>query len=369
MKKLRWELFSYSINFKESLSLLGYELSKRKGHILRLYDDCDGKLSYEIFGEGEIATLPGLHPESYYLAEKQIINHLSNENIFFNKPTKSFFSSVSFGLDMAKRTLINNVKNFLDDRTPNENKKNKIYKKKCIKIPVNGLAVGSGKKLENECRQLFDQGFQAVKIKVGQLTVKEDLDRVKLARKILGDKIEIRLDANRMWPWNEALKFCNYVKEYNIQYCEEPINDISKIEKLHAETKVPFALDETIWGNPNPKNLPKEGIETFILKPSILGGWSKTKLWVDYAEKKDVNVVLSSSFESGLGLNWNAYIAANLVKKQIPTGLDTAKWFKHDIIDPPFEIKNGFYKIPESWPKAKNSYLQLVDNGTIVTSS
>ena len=86
------------------------------------------------------------------------------------------------------------------------------------------------------------------------------------------------------------------------------------------------------------------------------------------AEKKNVNVVLSSSFESGLGLNWNAYIAANLIKKQIPTGLDTAKWFKHDIIEPPFEIKNGFYKIPESWPQAKNSYLKLVDNGTTVTS-
>ena len=147
MKKLRWELFSYSINFKESLSLLGCELSKRKGHILRLYDNCAGKFSDEIFGEGEIATLPGLHPESYYLAEKQIINHLSNENIFFNKPPKSFFSSVSFGLDMAKRTLQNNLKNFLDDRTPNKNKKNKIYKKNSIKIPVNGLAVCSGEKL------------------------------------------------------------------------------------------------------------------------------------------------------------------------------------------------------------------------------
>ncbi len=194
------------------------------------------------------------------------------------------------------------------------------------------------------------------------------MNRVKLARKILGDKIEIRLDANRLWGWKEALEFCNSIREYNIQYCEEPLKDITKIEKLYDETNIPFALDETIWKNPNSKNFPKYGIEAFVLKPSIFGGWNKTKFWVDYAEKKNVNVVLSSSFETGLGLNWIAYISANLIKKQIPTGLDTAKWFKQDIMDPPFEIKNGFYEVPKSWPKAKYSYLKYIDKGTFETS-
>ena len=127
-----------------------------------------------------------------------------------------------------------------------------------------------------ECKQLSDEGFRTVKIKVGKLTIKEELKRVKLARKILGDEIDLRLDANRSWDWNEALNFFHAVKEYKIQFCEEPIKDITKIEKLHDQTKVSFALDESIWRNPNPESLPKIGIIAFILKPSILGGWNNT---------------------------------------------------------------------------------------------
>ena len=213
-----------------------------------------------------------------------------------------------------------------------------------------------------------NQGFQAVKIKVGQLEIKEDLKRVKLARKILGDKIELRLDANRSWNWDQALNFLSSIKEDKIHYCEEPLRDITKIEKLYDETKIPLALDETIWEKSNPKNLPKEGIKAYILKPCLLGGWYNTKLWIDFAEIEDIQVILSSSFETGLGLNWNAYLSANLIKKQLPSGLDTVKWFKHDIIDPPFEIKNGFYVFPDSWPEAKNNYLKFLDKGTFLTS-
>ncbi len=129
MKRLRWELFSYSLPFKEPLSLLGYGLNNRKGLILRLYDDSFGKESDEICGEGEISPLPGLHKESYFLAEKQIRNYLSMDNRLSNNSKKSLFSSVSFGLDMAKRTLSNNLKNLIENRTLKKNKNENIKKK------------------------------------------------------------------------------------------------------------------------------------------------------------------------------------------------------------------------------------------------
>jgi len=368
MGTFRWELFRYSLPLKEPLRLLGYKLKKREGLILRFYCGSSGKLSTKIFGEGEIATLPGLHPESYKNAEKQIRDYLSSGNESKYKSTSNLFPSVNFGIDMAIRSLNQNLKNITNKDSPE--RENKIEETvhtrviNCLKIPVNGLAYGSDRKLELECKRLIEEGFQAIKIKVGQLTVKEDLDRVKLVRKILGNNFALRLDANRLWEWDEALEFAKSVSEYGIQYCEEPLRDIRKIEKLYEETKVPFALDETLWKNPNPKNLPKKGIKAFILKPCILGGWDKTKFWVDYAEKKGIQVVLSSSFESGLGLNWIAFIAANLIKNQTPTGIDTAKWFKHDLIEPPFALKNGYYTIPDIWPKAKFNYLEQIDEGT-----
>ena len=358
MEKFHWKLFRYSLPLKEPLSLFGYELKKRKGLILRLYRVSSKKFSENIFGEGEIVTLSGVHPESNKLAEKQIRSYLSSGDDYNNESSMNLYSSVNFGLDMAIRSLFQNLKNFSDGRT--------IKKEEniCTTIPVNGLVIGSGSKLEFECKRLRDDGYQAIKIKVGQYTVKEDLKRVKLARKILGDKIDLRLDANRLWEWDEALEFAKSASEFGIQYCEEPLRDIRKIEKLYEETKIPLALDETLWKNPSPETLPKKGIKAFILKPCILGGWDKTRFWIDYAEKKDIQVVLSSSFESSLGLNWIAFIAKSLIKKQIPIGIDTAKWFKHDLIDPPFVLKNGYYIIPDSWPKAKFNYLEKIEEGT-----
>ena len=368
MGTFRWELFRYLLPLKKPLRLLGYEFRERKGLILRFYRGSSENLSTNIFGEGEIVTLPGIHTESFNLAEKQIRDYLSSGNETNYKPKLNLFPSVNFGLDMAMRTLFNNLKK--SNHNQNIEKKDEIDTTfqtagiNCFKIPVNGLLIGSGSMFELECKRLRDDGYQAIKIKVGQLTVKEDLKRVKLARKILGDKIDLRLDANRLWEWDEALEFAKSASEFGIQYCEEPLRDIRKIEKLYEETKIPLALDETLWKNPSPETLPKKGIKAFILKPCILGGWDKTRFWIDYAEKKDIQVVLSSSFESGLGLNWIAFIAKSLIKKQIPIGIDTAKWFKHDLIDPPFVLKNGYYIIPDSWPKAKFNYLEQIEEGT-----
>ena len=210
MRTFNWELFRYSLPLKKPLRILGYEFRERKGLILRFYRRSSENSSTNIFGEGEIVTLPGIHTESFNLAEKQIRDYLSSGNEI-NYKSNNLFPSVNFGLDMAMRTLFYNLKKSTHNK--NIEIKDEIDTTfqtagiNCFKIPVNGLLIGSGSMLELECKRLRDDGYQAIKIKVGQLTVKEDLKRVKLARKILGDKIALRLDANRLWEWDEALEF------------------------------------------------------------------------------------------------------------------------------------------------------------------
>ena len=237
METFHWELFRYVLPLKKPLRILDNYFQNRKGLILRLYEGSSKKNLKNIFGEGEISTLPGIHTESFNLAEKQIRNYLSFGDEVKNNTKMNLFPSVNFGLDMAIRSLLYNLKNSKHSQTnERKNQIEKNFKTKCFnsyKIPVNGLVISSSAKFEFECQKLRDEGFQAIKIKVGQLTVKDDLKRVKSARKILGDKIAIRLDANRLWEWNEALEFANSVGEYGIQYCEEPLRDIRKIEKLY----------------------------------------------------------------------------------------------------------------------------------------
>jgi O-succinylbenzoate synthase len=179
----------------------------------------------------------------------------------------------------------------------------------------------------------------------------------------LADDISLRLDANRAWEWEEALEFAHAVKNCRIEYCEEPLSEFQKLEELHQQTEIPLALDETLWHNPNSEALPKKGIRTLILKPGIIGAWENIKFWTAYAEQNELDVVLSSSFESGLSLHWLAYTSAKLISKQPAAGLDTGKCFAHDLIDPPFTLTNGNYVFPETWPTANHNYLHKIAEG------
>lgn len=357
MNSCRWELFSFYLPFKEPLRMLGQELSARKGLILRLYDHAGN------FGEGEIAPLPGMHPETVSQAASQTKKFLQQNPDSFN----SLPASVRFGFDMAWRTLFQkfDVEEQLSFKVDVELQQERMDNRIAgTQIPVNGLATGSGNVLRQECEQLLRDGFKAVKLKVGRMKLQEDIKRVELAKKIFGDKIALRIDANRSWEWKQAVEFVQAVRDCKIEYCEEPLRDNQLLEQLHEQTGMQLALDETLWKNPDPKQLPKSGISVLILKPGILGGWENTDFWVKHAEKNKMHVVLSSCIESGLGLNWIAFTASKLLPEQIPAGLDSTKFFQHDLIDPPFSIVQGNYVLPDSWPEAKMNYLKKIAEGT-----
>lgn len=372
MSLCRWKLFHYSLPLTEPLCLLGHEMHGRTGLILRLHDENDGTSVGDNYGEGEIAPLPGMHPETLSEAETQIRDYLSGNSLPVTC-SAALFGSVNFGLDMALRTMFQNpnVSKFhsFKETAGNDPKPSKIDFKGQI-FPVNGLAVGSGTVLEMECEELRNGGFKAVKLKVGRLTILQDIERVRLARKILGDEIALRLDANRAWEWEDALKFAEAVQDFNIEYCEEPLLDSNKLEQLHLQTGMPLALDETLWYAPTPKSdtpakhVSLSGIRALILKPSILGGWNNTKMWIEHAQKNGIHCVLSSCFESGLGLNWIAFMANELLSEKFPAGLDTSKWFEQDLIEPRFLIQNGNYVFPDSWPKSKDTFLEIISEGT-----
>jgi len=357
MNYYSWELFRYSLPLKEPLQMLGQVLNEREGLILRLSEIPFRSSTAEIFGEGEIAPFPSLHPESLSQAESQIQEYLCSSSKAKHS-SEFLFGSVRFGLDMALRNLTHSLQ-----ESTERNYMSVGYESYKENIIVNGLTSASGKKLELECEHLQNTGFKTIKIKVGRWTVQEDIERVRNACKILDDDISLRLDANRSWEWEEALDFANALKDCSIEYCEEPLREFQKLEELHKQTGIPLALDETLWNNPNPHFLPKKGVKSLIIKPGIIGTWESTKFWSAYAEKNKMDLVLSSSFESGLGLHWIARMAATMTRKQTSVGLDTIKYFEHDLIDPPFRVINGSYTFPAQRPRTNAKYLQKISEG------
>lgn len=102
-------------------------------------------------------------------------------------------------------------------------------------------------KLEEEVRGYMDQGFRAVKIKVGRLDAIQETQRVKLVREVIGPDVKLMIDANQSFlDVNECLDLCRRVEPYNIMFFEEPlpIDMTDAYARLKKQTAIPLATGE-----------------------------------------------------------------------------------------------------------------------------
>lgn len=101
------------------------------------------------------------------------------------------------------------------------------------------------KKLVEEALMYKEQGFMAIKMKVG-LGVKEDTLNVLKVREAIGDDISLMIDSNHAFSLKEAIQLAQNLEELNIGWFEEPISPelYSDYAKLRERTSIPIAGGE-----------------------------------------------------------------------------------------------------------------------------
>ena len=77
-------------------------------------------------------------------------------------------------------------------------------------------------KLLKSVQGYLDRGFNAVKIKVGQPRLEEDVLRVKSVRELIGPQVTFMVDANYSMKVDEAIKAAKAFEPYDILWFEEP---------------------------------------------------------------------------------------------------------------------------------------------------
>lgn len=91
-------------------------------------------------------------------------------------------------------------------------------------------------------------GFRMVKLKVG---FGRDVDEANLraARRVLGDEIELAVDANQRWTLAEAVAMCGPLNDAAVTWVEEPIagNELTDLEEFHRRTGLRVATGENVY--------------------------------------------------------------------------------------------------------------------------
>ncbi|WP_263786483.1 o-succinylbenzoate synthase [Salinibacter grassmerensis] len=211
-------------------------------------------------------------------------------------------------------------------------------------VALNALLPRSGANGPAQAVRRQEEGYQAIKVKVGAEGVEEDAARVRAIREALDASVSVRADANRAWSLAEAVTFAEGTDDLDIAYVEEPLADPASLGDLVERTDLPVALDETTREAAPPIMRDLPDVSAVVLKPTLLGGLRHTREWGRAARETGATPVLSASYESGVGIQMLVALAAS--GPEVPVGLSTYDRLAADVYAPPLPLGGPSVDVP-----------------------
>lgn len=110
-----------------------------------------------------------------------------------------------------------------------------------------GVLSLSKEQLVKEQMSWVNEGFKAVKMKVGRRDSREDVERVKAVREAVGNDIDLMVDANNGWSVSTAIRMAKRFEHYDVRWLEEPVvaEDYDGYARIAAATEIPVAGGES----------------------------------------------------------------------------------------------------------------------------
>ncbi|NND06142.1 MAG: mandelate racemase/muconate lactonizing enzyme family protein [Saprospiraceae bacterium] len=103
-------------------------------------------------------------------------------------------------------------------------------------------------RLLKDVQEYLDQGFNAVKIKIGQPDPAEDLRRISAVRALIGPERTFMVDANYALTVEKAINLARSFSPHDIYWFEEPIipDNYLGYAEISKATEVPLAMGENL---------------------------------------------------------------------------------------------------------------------------
>ena len=323
------------LHFKQPAGTSRGVYTTRKICLVHLYEG-------DRHGVGECAPLPDLScdalPDQEYTS---ILNKVCEDfcqSGEIDDDSLRDYPSMLFGLETALLNLQNGDRLF-----------DTAFSRGETGIPINGLVwMGNHDEMLQRLEDKLEKGFRCIKLKIGAIDFDQELDLIRRIRdRFSFHEVELRVDANGAFPYDEALYKLELLSQYNIHSIEQPIKagQWAFMADLCRESPLPIALDEELIGVNDPAmkrhmlNIIKP--RYIILKPSLHGGMAGCREWIETARDLGIGSWITSALESNIGLNAIAQFAASVYGDHItlPQGLGTGQLFT-DNIPMPLEIRN-----------------------------
>lgn len=214
-------------------------------------------------------------------------------------------------------------------------------------VPVNALIPDEDTAAAvDRAERAVAAGYRTLKVKVGD---DGDAERVAAIRRVVGDAVALRLDANGMWDPAIARDRVQRLAEFAPEFIEEPVNGLEQLARLRQDVTVKLAADESVRSHADAQRLAKLGaVDVLILKVQACGGALRALRW---AEDAGVPVVVTSMLETSVGIAAGIALAAALPQLPYACGLATAGLLAADVVAEPLLADRGVIAVRPAVPE------------------
>ena len=211
--------------------------------------------------------------------------------------------------------------------------------------------------LAEAARQSVESGFETLKVKAGaERETDVFVERIRAIRAAVGPEVRLRIDVNGAWDLATAEERLEAIARFEIEFVEQPLaaHDLDGLAELRRRVRVPIAADEAAESLAAVRTLLAiDAIDVLVVKPARVGGPSVVAEIAGLAAARGVPVVLSTLFETGIGIAAALALAATLPEVEGPGwafapdhGLATAGLLEHDLLTESLVVAEGRMRVP-----------------------
>jgi mandelate racemase len=204
-----------------------------------------------------------------------------------------------------------------------------------------GLGILALKELESEAVDLVEEGFHAVKLRLGRAEAKDDMDALRAVKKAIGPDITLMVDFNQALSVAEAIRRGRMIDdEGGVFWIEEPVraDDFAGNARVAREVTTPIQIGENFMGPEQMAQALAAGACDYVMPDAQriggVTGWMR-----------------AAALAQGAGVEMSSHLFPE-VSCHLLAVTPTCHWLEFvDWADPilqePLTVKNGRVAIPE----------------------
>ncbi len=197
-------------------------------------------------------------------------------------------------------------------------------------------------------REATDRGVRCCKLKVGRRSLEADLERVARVREAVGPGIELRVDANGAWTFEEATDAIEGLATHDVSMLEQPLPGGAL--GGHADLRdrgIDIALDEGLLEHGVDAICAADAADVLVLKPMALGGLDVARQVIAWTDEVGLETLVTTTIDGVVARTAAVHLAAAIPDVR-PCGVATGALLAEDLGTDPVVFEKGSAVVPQA---------------------